>query len=234
MIEKNTQPLIVFCLIGMVFIFGSSCGLLGGEKEKNTPDDLMPLAVGNYWEYDFTYLEVIKDTLRYEITAGVEVPVGDTSYTAYAANFLPFPSGAPEYYWLYRNGEAGVYQMGGMAETDTLFMNNIRRMYPAEEGQTWDIPQLSFSRDSLEFYVSDTLSITLIDDGREIVTSAGTFECYVYKFKIDFYEEGVVFTTWDYFMYYSSGVGLVAQISTSEDKPESIKEEMYLMDFSLK
>ena len=51
----------------------------------------MPLAVGNYWEYENTYLDVIKDTLLYEVTEEIQIPIGDTTYTAYAMNFIPLP-----------------------------------------------------------------------------------------------------------------------------------------------
>ncbi|MEX0719126.1 MAG: hypothetical protein WD059_00575 [Balneolaceae bacterium] len=223
---------IIAVTIFTIFVAGicSACGLLGGD-DKTPSGDLMPLTVGNYWEYDFTYLEVIKDTLRYEVAKEVQVPWGDTSYTAYAFNLTPFPPDAPEYYWLYRNGEAGLYQMGGMADTDTLFTQYVDKPWPAEEGESWDIPRLAFSRDSLKFYVSDTLNITLVDNDREVVTPAGKFDCYVYKFTISLGED--VLQKWDYFMYYSPGVGLVAQIATGEGDPEDIKEEMYLMIYKI-
>lgn len=221
-----------FLILLFIVSLLTGCDLFNTDPKKPS-GELMPLAVGNFWEYDFTYLGSIKDTLRYEVVKEIQVPWGDTSYTAYAFNLVPFPPDAPEYYWLYRNGEAGLYMMGGIADTDTLVMNQIEKWYPAEEGQTWDVQQLAFSRDSLKFYVSDTLQITLIDDDREIDTPAGTFNCFVYKFKIDFYEGPALFTTWDYFMYYRSGIGLVAQISTMEDDPEDIKEEMYLMNYKV-
>ncbi|SMO74850.1 hypothetical protein [Gracilimonas mengyeensis] len=220
-------PVIVSTII-LVLLTGSGCGLLGGKDKKEVSGDLMPLSVGNYWEYEFTY--IWKDTLRYEVVKEVQVPFGGEKYTAYAFNLVPFPSDVPEYYWLYRNGEAGLYQMGGIANTDTLFTQYVDKPWPAEEGENWNIPRLAFSRDSLKFYVSDTLSITLVDKSREIDTPAGKFECYVYKFTIS---NGDDVPRWDYFMYYSSGVGLIAQIATSEGDPENIKEEMYLMDFHL-
>ncbi len=174
----------------------------------------------------------MKDTLRYEVVDKVQVPWADGSHTAYAFNLVPFPPGATEFYWLYRNGEVGVYLMGGVAETDTLFTNELDKWYPAEKGQTWEVPQLSFSRENLTFYVSDTLHITLIDDNRKIETPAGTFECYVYKFTVSNGDD--VIAKWDYFMYYSPGIGLVAQISATEHEPEDIKEEMYLINYKVK
>ncbi len=227
MTYKRKISSIIVSMIILVLLFGGSCGLLGGDDSKKKSDELRPLAVGNWWEYEYNLFS-LKDTVRYEVAKEIQVPWGGTSYTAYGYNRVPLPPEIPEFYWLNRNGEAGLYQMGGIAETDTLFTNNIRRWYPAEEGQTWEVPRLSFSRDSLNFYVSDTLDVTLVDTNREIETPAGTFECYVYKFTIEF--EGVL-RGWDYYMHYSPGVGLVAQISTSEGKPENIKEEMYLMNY---
>ena len=214
--------------LGVIFIGG--CDLFTNEQSLQT-GKLIPLAVGNYWEYESTYLDVLKDTIRYEVTAEVQVPIGDTSYTAYAANFVPFPPDLDPYYWLRRNGAQGLYTMGGISDTDTLLINELEYKLPSEVGETIQSPQLSFSFDRFEFYISDTLSITLIDDNREIVTSAGKFECFVYKFKIDFFEEGVIFTTWDYYLYYSTGIGLIAQISTQENNENDIKEEMYLIDY---
>lgn len=219
--------------ISIVFFVCGSCGLLDGDDRKKKSDVLMPLAVGNYWEYEYNYLS-LKDTLRYEVVKEIQVPWGDTSYTAYGFNLVPFPPGAPEYYWLYRNGEAGLYLMGGIADTDTLFMNDLEKWYPAAEGQTWEIPRLAFSRDSLKFYVSDTLDVTLIDTNRETETPAGTFTCYVYKFTIEFLEDGHPFTSWDYYMHYSPGFGLVAQTSIGIDDPDRFKEEMYLMNYKVK
>ncbi|MDR9415732.1 MAG: hypothetical protein RI564_05580 [Gracilimonas sp.] len=85
-----------------------------------------------YWEYETTYLDVIKDTIRYEVTAEIEVPVGDTTYTAYAVNFLPYPPELEPYFWLRRNGEHGIYSMGGISESDTLFMNKVEYKFPSE------------------------------------------------------------------------------------------------------
>ena len=76
------------------------CGILDFKNEQTTPDHLFPLAVGNYWVYDFTYLGAIKDTLRYEIVKSIEVPIDDTTYTSFAFNLVPFPDGAEEFYWL--------------------------------------------------------------------------------------------------------------------------------------
>lgn len=229
--QKPITPSFIISTIILVFLSGSSCGLLDGKDKKEISGELMPLSVGNYWEYDFTYLEVLKDTIRYEVVKEIQVPWVDTTYTAYAFNLVPFPPGEVEYYWLFRNGKAGLYQMGGIADTDTLFTQFVDKPWPAEEGQTWEIPRLSFSRDNLKFYISDTLHVILVDTDREVETPAGKFECYVYKLTVSNGED--VIANWDYFMYYSPGIGLVAQISATENDPNDIKEEMYLMNYKV-
>lgn len=230
MIERQLFYSTIISLVILVFLFGNSCGLLNGEDNKKESGELMPLAVGNWWEYEATYLDVLKDTIRYEVTAEIEVPVGDATYTAYAANFLPFPPDLEPYFWLRRNGEQGIYSMGGISKADTLFMNEVEYKFPSEVGETIQSPQVSFSYDRFEFYLSDTLSITLVDDGREIDTPAGKFNCFVYKFTVS---NGDDVPRWDYYLYYRTGVGLVAQIATSEDEPENIKQEMYLMNYKV-
>lgn len=205
----------------------TACSLLGNAG-NDPPDVLRPLAVGNWWEYEIRYIWT--DTLRYEVRRQVPVSVRGESYTAFAFNLVPFPAGVPEYYWLYRNGENGLYLMGGIAETDTLFINELEYRYPAKVGETWQVPQLAFSRSSFEFYVSDTLEITLVDDAREVETPAGAFRCYVYKFSLKPAED--VAAVWDYFMYYQPRVGLVMQKAVSQKSNET-KEELILIDYEV-
>lgn len=212
-------------LLLLTLPFLTSCDLFNNDP-KNLPGELIPLAVGNYWEYETTYLDVLKDTIRYEVTAEVEVPVGDTSYTAFAGNYLPLPPDLEPHYWLRRNGKNGLYMMGGISETDTLFMNGVLYKLPSEIGETIQSPQVSFSYDRLEFYRSDTLSITLIDDNREIVTPAGKFECYVYSFTLSAGDD--VAERLAYYIYYSLGVGLVKQEERGETS-QNIKTELILI-----
>ncbi|MFA5668209.1 MAG: hypothetical protein WC967_03125 [Balneolaceae bacterium] len=222
----NTRSLIFLCVVPLL----TSCGLFNNDQEKPS-GELFPLAVGNYWIYETTYLDVLKDTIRYEVTGEVQVPVGDTSYTAYATNFVPFPSDLEPYYWLRRNGEQGIYTMGGISNADTLFMNEVVYKLPSEIGETIQTPQLAFSQERLEFYISDTLSITLIDDDREIVTPAGKFECYVYNFDLSMGDD--VADRFDYYLFFSLGSGLVKQEERSK-KTQKLLTNMTLIHYKAK
>ena len=147
----------------------------------------------------------------------------------YGYNYFPFFEDEPEYYWLYRNGEEGLYFMGGISDTDTLLINELRYKYPAEVGETWSVPRMSFSVEEEYFYIYDTLEVTLNDTGYKLETQAGVFTTEVYKFTVSNGED--VANDWDYYMYYRPSVGLVAQISTTENDIENIEDEMYLLDY---
>lgn len=216
--------LLIGCLL-------SGCGLLVSDNDHIHSDDLMPLEVGNWWDYEVRnhlFQNPVVDTVRYEVTAEVPVTVEGASYTAFAFNLLPFPEGTPEYYWLNRNAGDGLYTMGGIAETDTLFVNSIDKKYPAEIGETWESSQISFSRSDFEFYINDTLKITVVDTDREVQTPAGTFRCYVYHFEADQGED--VAANAQIFQFYSPGVGLIKQ----EDRRESdneLRSELVLIGY---
>lgn len=228
--KMNNKHTLVL-LLGFTLFF-TSCDLFVADSKVNS-GELMPLAVGNYWEYKFNYVGIEND-LRYEVTSEVEVPSGDTTYKAYAMNFLPFPTGSQPYYWLGRNGTQGLQVMGGISDTDTLFIDEVQFKFPSEVGETFNSTRVAYSRDRLEFYISDTLSVTLVDDDRVIRTPAGKFTCLVYRYKKVFYEGDIPLDVWDYYAYYTPGIGLVAQIATNEGEPEDVKEEMYLVKFSVK
>lgn len=199
-------------LIIFAVLIITSCGIFDSNDNNVQENVLQPLTVGNWWDYEVRQSQwenPAVDTIRYEVTAEVPVTVEGASHTAFAFNLLPFPEGMPEYYWLYRNTEDGLYTMGGVAETDTLFIQNIDKKYPAEIGETWESSQISFSRSDLEFYINDTLKITVVDTDREVETPAGTFRCIVYHFDLSAGDD--VAERLDYFQFYSLGTGLIKQ-----------------------
>lgn len=224
---KKSTFILILCLF-------AGCGLLGSDDERILSDELMPLEVGNLWEYEVRnhlFQNPVVDTIRYEVTSEVQVALEGTSNNAYAFNLLPFTEGMTEYHWLYRNTVDGLYLMGGIAETDTLFIDSIDKKYPAETGETWESPQVSFSRSDLEFYISDTLKITVVDTDRKVETMAGTFQCYVYHFEADQGED--VASNAQIFQFYSPGVGLIKQ----EDRRESdneLRSELVLIGYHVK
>lgn len=218
--DKNYY-LLVLLLILLASIL-SGCNPTSGEYKNKPPGELMPLQVGNWWEYELTYLSSSNDTVRFEIDRAVNFMIEDEYYTAFAFNQVPFPPETPEYYWLRRNGEAGMYQMGGISETDTLFKNDLLYPYPGEIGDSLKLPEIFFSRQNLNFFLSDTLHITLVDINREVVTPAGMFTCHVYNFKKSAGDD--VLEELDYYLFYSPGVGLIKQEERGESDQRIISK----------
>ncbi|CAN5352701.1 hypothetical protein BH23BAC3_BH23BAC3_23680 [soil metagenome] len=223
---KSSTLILITCLL-------SGCGLTDNDDNRPLSGEIMPLEVGKWWDYEVRQSQwenPVVDTIRYEVAAEVTVTLEGASYSAFAFNLLPFPEGMPEYYWLNRNANDGLYSMGGVAETDTLFINHIDKKYPVETGETWESPQVSFSRSGLEFYINDTLKITVVDTDREVQTPAGTFRCYVYHFEADQGDD--VLANAQIFQFYSPGVGLIKQ----EDRRESdnqLRSELVLIGYHL-
>ncbi len=193
-----------------------------------TPDDvLVPLDVGNWWEYE---VRITGGPLYFRETVfeTVEVPVRGTTVTAGA---VATDNGTePPYKWLRANGPSGLHILGGVAPSDTFYTDAVRYRYPAKVGDKWKSPQLAFSRSKQEFYVSSTLEVTLVDDDKVVVTPAGTFVCHVYKFSQR--PANDVLAVWDYFMFYAPGIGLIMQ-QTYSPSDDSIKDETILTRYHI-
>jgi len=192
-----------------------------------TPDDvLVPLEVGNWWEYQISglngshlYREKVFETLV------VPTPGGSTIASAIAVD----NGQEPPHKWLRANGPLGYYILGGVAPSDTLFSASVVYAYPAKVGDRWKAKQLSFSRTTLKFYQSNILDITLVDNERVVVTPAGTFVCYVYRYVLDAGDDVVL--DFVYYTYYSPTVGLIKQEERREN--ESILNEMVLVRYNI-
>lgn len=192
----------------VIAILLTSCGIFDNDDNKLQEGVLQPFAVGNWWEYEIQRFSE-PDTVREVVSELVEVTVGDETFISFAWNSEIDWGDFPEYIWLARNGDQGLYLMGGVAETDTLFINALQYKYPAEVGETWEVPQVSFSRTDYQFYISDTLSVTLIDNNRQIETPSGKYSCFVYYFQVSMGYD--VLGYFGYYLYYKPGIGLVAQ-----------------------
>jgi hypothetical protein len=227
----KVSPMKQLLFIPLMILLLAGCGLLSSDDNPTRSNEIMPLAVGNGWDYEVRrpqWQNPVVDTIRFEVTAEVPVEIDGASYTAFAYNLVPFPEGMPEYYWLRRNTEDGLYSMGGVAETDSLFINTMNKKYPAETGETWESPQVSFSRSDFEFYINDTLKITVVDTDREVETPAGTFRCIVYHFEAD---QGYdVAANAQIFQFYSPGVGLIKQEDRRESNNE-LRSELVLIGY---
>src|SRR5690554_6433270 len=146
----------------IIFAFFTACGLFGGEDDEK-PKELIPLEVGNYWDYHRWYIsENIADTIREEIVAKHTVLINGQNTIVYGYQQVPKESIAkqvlgeapilgsnrffygqrmqkslsdPEYQWLRANGKNGLLSYGGISPTDTLLLSALQYKYPSETGE---------------------------------------------------------------------------------------------------
>ncbi len=217
-----------YLVLILLAIIVASCGIFDSDDERVQEDVLKPLAIGNWWEYEVQRFSE-PDTLREVVFEKIEMTIGSESFISFAWNSEIDWGDFTEYRWLARNGEQGSYLMGGIADTDTLFINALQYKYPAEIGDSWEVPQISFSRTDHQFYISDTLSITLIDN-QQIETPAGKFSCLVYNFQVSMgYDVADYF---DYYLYFSPGIGLIMQEERGL-RNQNVISKLVLIDYYL-
>lgn len=104
--------------------------------------------------------------------------------------------------------------MGGVSPTDTFVVKELELKYPASVGDTWQCRSVAFSRDRKIFYISDTLTYSLVEKDVQLETPAGSFKCYQYRFSQKPADD--VGDIWDYNYYYTEGKGLVAEETKSQ------------------
>jgi hypothetical protein len=210
-------------------LFGITCTQVTAPVTE-LPKELMPLTVGNKWRY-LSGLFNPPDTTIFEITRKMPVTIDSVTYDASAYIYYRQGGTKPEFEWLHWNGADGLYWLGGVSGRDSLFIKKLGFKYPAEVGESWLVPILAYSRSDERFYIRDTLTFHVIATDEEIETPAGKFKCYVYKYRRRPAPD--VFAYWNYLLYYSPGIGSVAEIIKSETRGD-LKDKIILYDFQVK
>jgi len=196
----------IVILILIPLAFGLSCTEVSAPVMEE-PKEIMPLGVGNKWTY-LSGTFSIPDTTVLEITRQILVTIDSVTYQGSAYKYYVQGAAKPDFEWLYWNGDDGLYRLGGVSSQDSFYVKRLAFKYPAEIGESWFYSNLAYSRVDEQFYTRDTLNIFLIAKEEEFETPAGKFYCYVYKYSRKPADD--VFEHWDYYDYFSPGIGLVA------------------------
>lgn len=221
--QRVLHFIVLICPLSLISITGCEANY----EPWVIPDKvLVPLDVGNWWEYE---VRVTGGPFYFRDTVFESVGVTVRGELIMTSAIATDNGSEPPFKWLYANGPGGLYIMGGVAPTDTFHTAIVKFRYPAKVGQKWMMPQLSFSRSKLEFYISDFLEVTLVDDDSVVVTPAGTFVCYVYRYVVDAGDD--VVQDFVYFTYYSPSIGFIKQEERRED--ESLLNEMVLIRYNI-
>lgn len=218
----------IFAQVTGVALFGLSCTGVNSPVIEE-PKEIMPLSAGNRW----TYLSgpfSVPDTTILEITRQLPVTIDSVTYQASAYIYYVRGGTKPDFEWLYWHGDDGLYWLGGISAGDTLFNKILGFKYPAVSGTSWSVPIVAYSSFDDRFYIRDTLAFHLISTDEEFETPAGKFKCYVYKYSRKPADD--VSEYWDYYNYYSPGLGLVALVVRGQSD-NRIVDKSILYDYRI-
>lgn len=232
--KKQSEGRILFRLtkyfLPIILLYFVSCEDNGIEPIN--PEGIWPLKSGSFWLYKIekpTWMSNV--TLKMEITGTMTVNYGGQNYTVAKMAFYGIGEPMPEYQWLYWKGSDGVYFMGGVSPTDTFVVKELELKYPASVGDSWQYRSVAYSRDRKKFYISDTLTYSLVGKDVPFVTTAGSFKCYQYRFSQKPADD--VGAIWDYNYYYSAGIGLIAE-ETKSQLDGSTKDKFVLLTYQVR
>jgi hypothetical protein len=170
--------------------------------------DIMPLAVGNQWIYLSTsYAVTVPETTIYEITQQIPIQVKGNTLQAWALRTYFKDVGPNGVLWLRLNGVDGLHDLGGVSPTRSMLTDNLELKYPAHRGDTWQVQNITYSPYDSLFHIKDTLTYSLDTTGVLVQTRAGLFSCFVYKYSEK--PDPDILEPWDYYWYYSPGIGMV-------------------------
>lgn len=170
-----------------IFLFscnGNDNPLVVVEKKK----EIIPLNVGNTWEYTITLYDStgnVKNTsIEYRQIISDTLVEGERWYKA---NFLGY---------YIANRSDGVWQ------------RNLRFPYIGESQELSDpFLRIPFPLELNESITIRSQTYTLLSNDIKVTVPAGTFTCYLYRLNLPPSVGGVS----EYFLYYSPGVGLIKE-----------------------
>lgn len=212
----------------VVLLFSAGCDNDGIGPVDIDPGNIWPLKTGNVWYYKVLHPTTFKDTLKMEITGAMTVSFGGQNYTVSKMAFYGLSEGLPEYQWLYWKGSDGVYLMGGVSPTDTFIVKELELKFPANIGDSWQYRSVAYSLNNKKFYISDTLTYSLIGKDVSIETSAGNFKCYVYQFSKRYYDD--ILAVYDFKYYYTPDVGHIRYTSAPQEHPTDFLDEYVFLN----
>lgn len=178
----------------------------------NTSQKIQPLAIGNYWRYqDNNYSAGTTDTSRVSIPNSRTITYNGNNYLVYDYQWAGSSS-----IWYLLNDATGCWIYGTPSSINPEYMAK----YPAVPGDSWV---------SSYWLAPYTTTISVISTNENYSTPAGNFSCYVYHFTLTAAlnsppllnpnssivpgNQNSPLTLYDYYLYFSPGVGYVGYTS---------------------
>lgn len=225
-------------LTGLVLVLITSCKQSTEPQEKIVQETenkgLLPLKVGNIWEYqeysmnsDGTIRNIL-GTIRYSITKTVSDPQKIILDKLYKMR-IEFREYITNQNWIetdlspfLRNYSDGLYIMGGVekgASPDSIYLKIQHLHYPVKKGDKWRSPglQLPFQFPLVETYLqSDTTIYHCVETDSNFETPLGAINCIVYYHRFQQKQGDDIIGPFDVYEYYNEKYGLIGCITKGQ------------------
>jgi len=179
-------------LSGLSFLALTGCVI--GEPEPRPPAPIIPLAVGNTWNYtDSIYDDTAGgaparlDSLRIRVMDTLTVSVSGIARRAYLWNVHEQTGNMPGALSLWLENRAnGNYTLGAQQDSASFTFETLHLKHPAAAGDRYPLHFLSFTAADTGngpqlIPVVDTLEALVVSVDETCVVPAGTFRCVHYR-----------------------------------------------------
>lgn len=193
--------------------------------DQSSDDVLLPLTVGNYWNYKIKHYW--EDSVTYSVSKKHVMEFEGEVFDAYEWNRED-----SDIRWLFTNKDDGLYLVGGYSDHDIMVHPVLEYKYPAEKDESWQVPRMVYNLYENRFYFKDTITVTCVDNNKMVSTPAGSFNTHVYMYKLRIAEDVLGY---DYFLrYYAPSHGLVYSEVKSSPGGTNVRASMSLIDYCIK
>jgi hypothetical protein len=221
--QRRSAPVFVFLILVAAVV------LVTCSEDEETPTQpeptgvLVPLTVGNTWEYiDTMYTGGNNGTVStIVVTADTTVTVGTTDYDCHVWRWHGGMFSEPTDY-LVRNESNGLWNLGVMCPSDAQFFRVMWAKYPASTADTWSKTFAGCVFGSVMAIPGDA---DFVESGYSYATPAGTFSCYRY------HERYVGPSTVDVYYYIVPDIGVVGMETFSDG---ALSTQKWLTSYDLR
>jgi hypothetical protein len=195
------------------------------------PAVLMPLEVGNFWEFDVVRNNgVSEDPVRIEILEKTDFVLDSETGPIFASDIYNIGKETPQTLDLWQNQEGGTALVGRINDFDTLIVNGHLKPFPAPGPTSTYFRSFRLDPETGIYQLVDSTAFPLISINEVVETPAGTFSTYVFKWFIP--PTGDITLGKEILYHWAPGVGEVARFWRNEGGTTNSKSWL-LRDYCL-
>lgn len=174
----------LFTVLVLTVVVFCSCSKKNGQGPAYMGNSvIMPLKVGNYWEFidsAFSDKKVVSvDTTRITITNSKNITYQGKSYHVFFWTWNVV--GIQNMSMFVSNESDGLYFFGGTnGKEDFILTKSLNYKYPVKAGETWDCFNIGYFPFDSTFAILDTSQIECVSINTLFRTNAGEFTCFAY------------------------------------------------------